>query len=446
MNRSRHGVKRSFDPTAYRLPTRRGALYVGFLGGLGLSLGDALRMQARGAAKFYESKEGPAKAVINIFLPGGMASQESFDPKINAPIEYRGPLGAVKTKIDGEYFSELFAQTAQVADKLCVCRAMSHGEAAHERGTHNMFTGYRPSPAIKYPSMGSVVSHEFGSRHSLPPYVCVPSMPTVDAGSGYLSSAFGPFALGSEPADKNFQVKDLSMAGGVSEQRFARQKTMLAAADAHFRSMEKSDALDAMDSFYQRAYAMISSKEAREAFNLSAEPQEIRNEYGMHAAGQRMLLARRLAAAGARFITLTVGGWDHHDNINGQMRANVPPLDQALAALIRDLDRRGMLDSTLVMVTTEFGRTPKINGTAGRDHFPKVYSIVMAGGGLKKGIVHGKSDATSTEPAEKALSVEDWATTVYHQLGIHADKELTAPGPRPIEIVDGGKVVKEILA
>ena len=201
-----------------------------------------------------------------------------------------------------------------------------------------------------------------------------------------------------------------------------------------------------MDSFYQRAYAMISSQQAREAFNLAAEPEAIRKEYGMHAAGQRMLLARRLVEGGVRFVTLQFGGWDHHDNIQGQMANNVPPFDQGFGMLIRDLDRRGLLDSTLVMVTTEFGRTPKINGTAGRDHYPKVFSILMAGGGLKRGVVYGKSDSTSTEPAENPVTVEDWATTVYAQLGINADKELMAPGARPIEIVAEGNVLGEIVA
>ena len=167
---------------------------------------------------------------------------------------------------------------------------------------------------------------------------------------------------------------------------------------------------------------------------------------GRNAAGQRLLLARRLVEAGVRFVTLTYGGWDMHNNIRNAMRGQMPPFDQAFARLIRDLETRGLLDSTLVIVTSEFGRTPKINGNAGRDHWPKVFSIVLAGGGIKKGSIYGKSDATATEPEEDALSVEDWATTVYRQLGIVADKELMAPGDRPIEIVNGGKVCKALLA
>jgi hypothetical protein len=333
-----------------------------------------------------------------------------------------------------------------VADKLIFVRGMTHGEAAHERGTHNMFTGYRPSPALKYPSFGSVVSHEFGSRNNLPPYICVPSMPNEFAGSGYLSSAYGPFSLGGDPANGNFKVRDLALPGSLTEDRFSRRRSMLDTVDAHFKSLEKSDSLDAMDTFYQDAYKLISSQQAREAFALEKEPDKLRDEYGRNDAGQRLLMARRLVEAGVRLVSLTYGGWDHHDNVKGQMEGQVPKFDQAFARLIRDLSDRGLLDSTLVMVSSEFGRTPKINNTGGRDHWPKVFSVVLAGGGLKKGMVYGSSDALGAEPENDPMTVENLATTVYNQLGINADKELMAPGGRPIEIVDGGKVVKEIIA
>ncbi|MFT4589459.1 MAG: hypothetical protein ACI9VS_001695 [Candidatus Binatia bacterium] len=429
-----------------RLMARRHFLQVGAVTGLGLTMGDLFRIESQAAIKDYESKEGRAKSVIHIFLPGGMAHQESFDPKPYAPVEYRGPLGTVKTKLDGVLFSEGLAKTAQVADKIAVCRSMTHGEAAHERGTHNMFTGYRPSPALSYPSFGSVVSHEFGPRKNLPPYVCIPGQPNEFAGSGYLSSAYGPFSLGSDPANGGFQVKDLSLPGGLTNERFDFRKGMLTSVDAHFRNLEKSDALNAMDTFYQRAYSLISSKEAREAFNLNAEPDAMKNAYGKNTAGMRFLMARRLVEAGVRMVSVTYGGWDHHDNIANGIRGQMPSFDQAYSMLINDLDQRGLLDSTLVVVSSEFGRTPKINKTNGRDHWPKVFSVALAGGGIKRGFVYGASDATASEPDEKPLTVEDLSTTIYHQLGIVADKELMAPGGRPIEIVDGGKVVKELLA
>ena len=426
-------------------PNRRDFLFVGVVGSLGLTLGNMLKLQAAGAAKSAAS-DAKAQSIINIYLPGCMAAQESFDPKVLAPIEYRGPLGTVKSKIDGAYFSELMSKTAQVADKICVVRSMTHGEADHDRGTHNMFTGYRPSPALQYPSFGSVVSHELGSRNDLPPYVCVPSMPNTFAGTGYLGSAYGPFSLGGDPANKDFKVRDLMLPGGVDDQRFAQRREMRAAVDAHFSSLEKSDALAGMDSFYQRAYSMISSDKARAAFSLKDEPDKLKEEYGSNAAGQRMLLARRLVEAGVRAVSLTYGGWDHHDNIKNAMTGQMPNFDQAFAALIRDLDKRGMLDTTLVMVTTEFGRTPKINGTAGRDHYPKVFSICLAGGGLKRGVIHGSSDSTGGEPDENPLTVPDLAATVYHQLGIDAEKNLIAPVNRPVKIVKDGEVVKDLLA
>lgn len=427
--------------------SRRGFMHVGVCGALGLTLSDFFRLKkAKADLKHYESVEGKAKSVIHIFLPGGMSHQESFDPKPFAPPEYRGPYGSIPTNVDGILLGELWKNTAQVADKLCFVRAMTHGEAAHERGTHNMFTGYRPSPALQYPSFGSVVSHEFGSRNNLPPYVCIPNQPNEFAGSGYLSTAYGPFSLGSDPANSRFRVRDLALPEGVTEERFNRRRGILDAVDSHFKALEKSDALNAMDSFYHDAYKLISSQQAREAFALEKESDALKDEYGRNQAGMRLLMARRLVEAGVRFVSVTYGGWDHHDNIKGGMDGQVPRFDQAFARLIRDLSERGLLDSTLVMVTTEFGRTPKVNNTGGRDHWPKVFSVVLAGGGLKQGFVYGSSDALAAEPENDPMTVENLACTVYHQLGINADKELMAPGSRPIEIVDGGQVVKELLA
>jgi hypothetical protein len=423
---------------------RRGFLTVGAIGGLGLTLGDLFRIQAARASD-PAAKEAAATSVISIFLPGGFAQQETFDPKPHAPVEYRGPLGSIDTVLPGVRFGELLQHTAKVADKLAICRSLTHGEAAHERGTHNMFTGYRPSPALQYPSFGAVVSHELGSRENLPAYVCIPAQPNEFAGSGYLSPAYSGFSLGADPADPKFRVRDLNLPAGIDVARFEKRRRMLDVVNDHFRQKEQSDALDALDTFYQRAYGLISSTKAQEAFDMAREPDAIKDEYGRNQAGMRMLLARRLVESGVRFVTLTYGGWDHHDNIAGNMKTTMPAFDQGFAALVRDLERRGLLASTLVCVTTEFGRTPKINPTAGRDHWPKVFSIAMAGGGIKGGIVHGSSDATASEPEDDPLTIEDWATTVYDRLGIDARKELMAPGGRPVEIVDGGKVRSQLL-
>jgi len=432
--------------------SRREFMYVGLVGGLGLTLGDYFQQRALAADPLVAepgtvpAKEGVAKSVIHIFMPGGMASHESFDPKPDAPVEYRGPFGTVRTKLEGEVFAELLRETGQVADKITVVRSLTHGEAAHERGTHNMFTGYRPSPAIQFPSFGSIVSEEFGPRQNMPPYVCIPSEPNPFAGPGYLSSAYGPFSLGADPANGNFRVRDLNLPGGVDDKRFSQRRSMLETVDHHFRSLEKSDSLHAMDTFYQRAYSMISSQKAREAFDMSKEPDAIKEQYGRNAAGMRMLMARRLVEGGVRFVSMTYGGWDHHVGITQGFRSQMPQFDKAFAALIRDLDSRKLLDSTIVMLSSEFGRTPKINQTEGRDHWPKCFSIVLAGGGFKKGQIYGASDSTGAEPDHDPLTVEDMAATVYHQLGIDPDKRIMSPGNRPIDIVRGGKVVAELLA
>jgi len=433
-------------------PNRRDFLSVGALGGLGLglTLGDFLSLKAQAAGEDWKdvakaSKPGKAKNIIQIFLPGGAAHQETFDPKYLAPQEYRGPLGTVKTTIPGERFSQYLVKTAKIADKLTVIRSLTHSEAAHARGTHNMMTGVRPSPATVFPSIGSIVSHEFGPRKNLPPYVAIPSQ-SGSGGTGYLGSAFAPFSLGADPGSSSFKVRDLALPGGIDQKRFAKRRSMRSIVDAHFSSLEKTDTLEGMDTFYQRAYSMISSPEARAAFDINKEPAKVRDRYGRNTAGGRLLLARRLVEAGVRMVTTTYGGWDMHGNIAGSIKSQVPSLDQAFAALISDLDERGMLDETLVMITSEFSRTPKINSSAGRDHWPKVLSVVMAGGGMKRGYIHGTSDPTGSEPDENPVSVPDWAATVYSLIGIDPLRRLLGPGNRPMPINYDGNILKDALA
>lgn len=426
--------------------SRRSLLTVGAVGGLGLTLGDFFRLrEARADLKHYDFIPAKAQSVIHVFLPGGMAHQESFDPKPFSPIEYRGEMGSIKTKT-GEVISETLPKLAGLSDKFAIIRSLTHGEAAHERGTHNMFTGYRPSPALIFPSFGSIVSHQYGPRKNLPPYVCIPNQPNEFAGSGYLSSSFAPFSLGADPASGGFKVRDLNLPGDVDEGRFARRRSALEAVNYYFTQRDKSDAIGAMNTFYERAYSLISSPAAREAFDIEKEDGKLRDAYGRNTAGQRLIMARRLIEAGVRMVTLTYGGWDMHNSITSSMRGQMPALDAALAALIQDLDQRGLLSSTLVMVSSEFGRTPKINGTAGRDHWPKVFSVMLAGGGVKGGMIYGASDATASEPEADPVSPSDLATTMYYLMGIIADKEIMAPGDRPIEIVDGGNLLKDLIA
>lgn len=434
-------------------PSRRDAIRVGAFAGL--SLGSYLKAMAaeKAAGRTAEPK---AKSVIHVYLQGGFAHMDSYDPKPDAPSEYRGILTTVQTKLPGVRFSEHMPKTAEVADKIAIVRSMSHTEVDHSRGEHSMFTGYRPSPALTYPSLGSVVSHEYGPRENVPPYVCVPTPGSTFLGNGYLSTSCGPFSLGADPARPGFAVRDLALPKGVDESRFADRREWKDLVDAHFREIEKSDAPAAMDSFTKQAYGLLSSTSAREAFSLKGETDKTKELYGMAGnsgplafraqAGARFLIARRLVEAGARFVSVTFGAWDTHAYHYTGIATQMPDLDRAYAGLITDLADRGLLDSTLVIVNSEFGRTPKVNAGGGRDHWPRVFSILMAGGGVKRGLVYGESDALAAEPTKNPLGIEDYAHTVYHLLGIDARKDLMSPGNRPQSIVMNGKVAKGLLA
>ncbi|MEM9646428.1 MAG: DUF1501 domain-containing protein, partial [Planctomycetota bacterium] len=399
--------------------SRRGFLTAGSVAGFGLSLPDLLMRQAHAELKTYDFLKAKAKSVIHVFLPGGMAHQESFDPKPYSPLEYRGEMGTVRTNT-GEVFSSSIPELAKRADKFTVIRSMTHGEAAHERGVHNMFTGYRPSPAVQYPSFGSVISHEYGPRNNLPPYVCIPNVPNEFAGTGYLPSSYAGFALGRDPSRSDFRVRDLNLSGGVDQERFVKRKKALDIVNRSFTSSVGADNVDAMSTFYERAYDLLDTPAAKEAFDINKEDKKLRDRYGRNQAGQRLLMARRLVEAGSRLVTLTYGGWDMHQNITSGFNRTMPDLDKGLSALLDDLSERGLMDETLVMVTSEFGRTPKINTDAGRDHWPKVFSVMLAGGGIQGGLVYGASDSTAAEPEDKPVTPADLATTMYRQLGIVA--------------------------
>ena len=419
---------------------RREMLQAGAVFGLGYA--DILRARSRGDEDF----PARANAVIHVHLPGGLAHQDSFDPKPYAPMSYRGQTRAIDTNVPGIQFSQHMKKMAKVADKLTVIRSFSHNEADHDRGTHNMLTGYRPSPAVIFPSMGSITAHELGPQRDLPPYVCVPGVASSFAGSGYLSSSYAPFGLGADPASDNFRVRDLDAPSDVNSDRFNRRRALLDHVNSEFSSSQCSDELIAMDSFYERAYDLLGSQSAKDAFRIEQEDDKVRDLYGRNQAGQRMLLGRRLVEAGVRYVTINIGGWDHHENIHKGLKKNLPQVDQAFARLLIDLDERGLLDTTLVLLTSEFGRTPKINPKGGRDHWPGCFSVVMAGGGVKRGYVHGRSDATASAPEEKRVGPEDFARTVFMLTGIQPDKELMSPGDRPLSIQENGNLLRDILA
>jgi hypothetical protein len=438
---------------------RRQLLRLG-AGCLGLSLPQLLALQSRAAEGAAQpalpatppaddplnpglvSPPAKAKSIIHIFLPGALSTHESWDPKPEAESAVRGEFAAVKTAIPGVLFSETLTKTAAIADRLTLLRSVWHSESAHERGVETMLTGWQPSPAITYPCMGSIVAHELGGRNSLPPYVCIPD--TFGA-AGYLSDMFGPFSIGGDPAQPGFRVRNLALPKGVDAERFAQRQKLRTAVENQFTAVRGEPAVAAMGRFYEDAYAMIASPAARDAFSLDQEPDQVRDAFGRNSAGQGFLLARRLVAAGVRFVTVQYGSWDHHANLKPGIGGQLPPFDQAFAALIADLASSGRLAETLVVVSSDFGRTPRINAEGGRDHWTKCFTVALAGAGLKPGYVHGASDATGAEPLDGAVHAKDYAATLFHLMGIAPEKRLLAQGTRPIAISDG-EPIKEILA
>ena len=428
-------------------PSRRTVLKMCLGSALGLSLTDVLQA----------NPNAPAKSVIHLNLSGGFSAQESWDPKPEAPVDYRGSFGVVKTG-NGYHFSENFPRMARISDKITVVRSMHCKIPDHGQATYHLFTGYLPTTVIDYPQMGSVVAHEYGIQNNMPPYIAIPNRNSFAGGTGYLSSKFGVFELNADPGGRGeFKVKDLSIPSGVSARQFERRTKARALLENSLQT-RKVDAsqLGTMGQFYQQAYTLLNSEAAQKAFTLEGESDATKELYGQGyilnyrrqpaAVGARLLMARRLVAAGVRFVSVDYGGWDNHKSIRDAYLDKGPALDHAIAGLISDLDQRGMLDETLVMVTTEFGRTPRVNTANGRDHWARSYSMMLAGGGIARGQIYGASDATANEPDKNPVSLEDFLCTVYHQLGIDSNKELLAFGTRPIEIVKGGKVVKGLLA
>ncbi|MEC9096827.1 MAG: DUF1501 domain-containing protein [Planctomycetota bacterium] len=428
-------------------PSRRTVLKMCLGSAFGLSLTEILRA----------NPNAPAKSVIHLNLSGGFSAQESWDPKPEAPIDYRGSFGVVKTG-NGYHFSENFPRMARISDKITVVRSMHCKIPDHGQATYHLFTGYLPTTVIDYPQMGSVVAHEYGIQNNMPPYIAIPNRNSFAGGTGYLSSKFGVFELNADPGGRGeFKVKDLSIPGGVSARQFERRTKARALLENSLQT-RKVDAsqLGTMGQFYEQAYTLLNSEAAQKAFTLEGESDATKELYGQGyilnyrrqpaAVGARLLMARRLVAAGVRFVSVDYGGWDNHKSIRDAYLDKGPALDHAIAGLISDLDQRGMLDETLVMVTTEFGRTPRVNTANGRDHWARSYSMMLAGGGITRGQIYGASDATANEPDKNPVSLEDFLCTVYHQLGIDSNKELLAFGTRPIEIVKGGKVVKGLLA
>jgi hypothetical protein len=450
--------------SGFRAMPRRQALQAGVLGALGLSMGDLLRLQAadKGGMTMASGKNLKARAlsVIQIHLPGGMQQQESFDPKPEAPVDIRGSFGVVKTKT-GDVLSDNFPQTAKITDKVTLLRSVVGRVPDHGIASYHLFTGYNPTAVIDYPQMGSIISHELGQRGELPPYVAIPAKNGFGGGTGFLSSTYGPFELNADPGDRGYKVRDFSIPQGVSVERFDQRQTARQVVEKRLRALEADpELLSTMDDFYKQAYTLLTSERAQAAFTLDGVSEAERHLYGSHVTGsvkgpdgkyhtkglaEKLIVARKLVESGVRFVTLTYGSWDCHVDVKKSTLDQMAALDHGIAGLITDLDQRGMLDDTIVWITSEFGRTPKINKDSGRDHHARCYSMLIAGGGFTRGQIYGSSDATGAEPARDALPLEDLLFTIYHQLGIDADKELLAFGTRPIEIIHG-KLVPGLLA
>jgi hypothetical protein len=427
---------------------RRDVLRVGVLSLLGLSLSKyyALAEGAKKAQPEGQHTTGTADSVVLIWLAGGPSHIDTFDPKPDSPLEIRGKFNAIPTSANGIQLSEHLPKLASQMDKVCAIRSVTSPTGAHEIGTHYMLTGFLPLPGFAVPSYGAVASSLLGPRSALPPYISI-QQPGSEMGAGFLGASLNPFYPGGDPANPNFRVRDLDMPGNMTEAKQERRKELRETVDAAFRQHEKgSDTARAVDSFYNRAYTLLSSTEARAAFDLSKEKPELRDSYGRNNFGQSLLLARRLTEAGVRFSTVTLGGWDNHSNIfNSLGGGHLNMFDQSFSTFIADLAQRGLLQRTLVVVMGEFGRTPIINRDAGRDHYPRVFSMLMAGGGVKGGTVVGSSDAKGMEPASDPVRPEDIAATIYHCLGIDYTQSISSPEGVRITLARGGSHIHKAL-
>ena len=427
--------------------SRRDLLRVGALGALGIGLPGLLRTESTArAASAQGSKD---LNVILMWMQGGPSHIDMFDPKPKAPVEIRGEFGVIDTALPGIRFSEHLPRLAANNDKFSLIRSGYSYNASHGVADAYMLSGWRFNASITYPAYGSVVAKELGYRRGMPPNIQLGT--NIDKRfnggvAGYIGNEYNPFEVAEDPNRKNFDIDGISLPGGVTVERFGRRQTMLDRLNGwQARVEQSSDAVGAMDSFYEKAFGIVTSPEAKRAFDLSREHPRLRDEYGRNKLGQSCVLARRLVEAGVRFVTVTNGGWDTHQNNFKSLKNNrLPPLDQAYSALLRDLHDRGLLESTMVIWMGDFGRTPKVNPSAGRDHWAGSTVFTLGGGGIKVGEVIGRSNEFAEQPATDPIQVEDIAATLYTLLGIPIDKHYYAPDGRPLPI-NRGRVLSELL-
>ena len=441
-------MKRKFDPMR-RCDgiVRRDLLHVGGLTALGFSLSDWMSLRASAAGPTTR-----AESCILIWLDGGPSHLETFDLKPDAPKEVRGPFSPIGTRVPGIQLSEHLARTADVMEHVAVIRSMTSTLGEHNFASHYLLTGYKPTPALVYPGMPAVVTHLTTTQSALPANIAL-QRPNAMTGHGYLDGATSPFVVVGDPSKPDFKVQDLAPPDGLSVQRLMRRQSMRDAVDSLTRAREEHQPPPA-DSSFEQAYRLIASPAARAAFDLKNEPQAMRNRYGRHSLGQNCLMARRLIESGARFVTVTDRGWDTHENLYNRLKegftggsvGKIPKLDGAYSALIEDLSQRGLLESTLVILMGEFGRTPKLNPRGGRDHWPRAFSVALAGGGIRGGQLVGRSDSHGERPAERPVTPADLARTIYHLLGIDPARELRTGDGRPVQINRDGTLISELIA
>lgn len=425
--------------------SRRNLLQVGAISTLGLSLESVLRAE-QSSSKATKPKQR-AKSVVLIFLGGGLSHHDSFDLKPDAPEEIRGKYKPIDSSLAGVKIGELLPLTAQLMHKVSLIRSGAHNNDHHETATNWVLSGRFGSAFGDYPAMGAVVAHELGFSGKLPPYVSIPKNPsfTWELGkSAFLGGRYESFRAG-DPNASDYKVQDVTPAEVLTERRVERRAKLLDAVDGLARKIENNDQIQTYDEFRQRASQMILSGEARKAFAIEEESDRLRDRYGRNTFGQSCLLARRLVQSGVRFVTINYGGWDHHGKIFEGLDRKLPELDKGYSALISDLNERGLLKDTLVLMMGEFGRTPKINKDAGRDHWGPAASLLFAGAGTKEGFVLGATDKHGAYTTKRPVAPADVAYTVFDSLGLDPRKMLTTPDGRPIEILDQGELIHELF-
>ena len=421
---------------------RRSFLRVGALG-MALTLPTVLRHEAAAGT----GRRARARSVILVYLGGGLSHHDSFDLKPDATPEVRGKYRPIASSVPGLQVGELLPNMARTMDKVCLVRSQAHNNDHHETATNWVMSGRFGSAFGDYPAMGAVVAHEAGFTGTLPPYVAVPRNPsfTWELGkSAFLGGRYESFKAG-DPSQPNYKVQDVTPAEAVTARTIERRGKLLDAVDGLAKKVHANDQIETYDEFRGRAAAMILSGEARKAFAIDTESDRLRDRYGRTTFGQSCLLARRLVEGGVRFVTVTYGGWDHHAKVFENLDKKLPDFDRGFSALIDDLTERGLIDDTLVLCMGEFGRTPKINKDAGRDHWGPAGSLIFAGAGVQPGTVIGATDKQGAYVTRRPVSPADVAYTVFDSLGIDPRKQLVTPDGRPIEILDQGELVRELF-